>query len=52
LFSDGEVAFDESAVEVRRSLEALERGDMDEAGEAYMMVATRWAQRQALAFSN
>lgn len=52
LFSDGEAAFDESAVEVRRSLEALERGDMDQAGEAYMTVAARWAQRQALTFSN
>lgn len=52
LFSDGEVTFDESAVEVRNSLEALERGDMDEAGEAYMSVAGRWAQRQALTFSN
>lgn len=52
LFTDGEVTFDESAVEVRNSLEALERGDMDEAGEAYMSVAGRWAQRQALTFSN
>ena len=52
LFSDGEVTFDESAVEVRTSLEALERGEMDEAGEAYMSVAARWAQRQALTFSN
>jgi hypothetical protein len=52
LFSDGEVTFDESAVEVRASLEALERGDMDEAGESYMSVASRWAQRQALTFSN
>lgn len=51
-FSDNALAFDESAVDVRESLEALERGDGDASRRAYARVAGRWASRQALAFAN
>jgi len=51
-FDADELAFDESAAEVRKSLEALERGDYEEAGEFYTTVAARWAPAQAVAFSN
>ena len=47
-----DLTFDESATEVRASLEALERGDADAAREAYMQVAGRWAKRQAVMFAN
>ena len=49
---DGDVAFDESAAEVRESLKALERGDAATARDAYMRVAGRWAKRQAVMFAN
>jgi hypothetical protein len=52
LFPESELVLDESATEVRKSLEALERGDYEEAGEFYMSVAARWAPVQALTFSN
>ena len=48
----GELTFDESAAEVRESLEALERGDAGAARDAYMRVAGRWAKRQAVMFAN
>lgn len=48
----GELTFDESATDVRASLEALERGDADAARDAYMQVAGRWAKRQAVMFAN
>lgn len=48
----GELTFDESATEVRASLEALERGDAEGARDAYMQVAGRWAKRQAVMFAN
>jgi hypothetical protein len=52
LFPESELVLDESAAEVRKSLEALERGDFEEAGEFYMAVASRWAPAQAVTFSN
>ncbi len=52
LFSDGSLAFDESAADVQRSLDALERLDYEEAGVAYAEVAGRWAPAQALAYIN
>jgi len=52
LFTAADLALDESCAEVRDSLEALERGDYDEAGEHYMAVAARWAPFQALTYSN
>lgn len=48
----GDLTFDESAAEVRESLEALERGDAAAARDAYMRVAGRWARRQAVMFAN
>ncbi len=52
LFGDAELAFDESAGDVQRSLDALNRLDYEEAGLAYAEVATRWAPAQALAYVN
>jgi hypothetical protein len=52
LFPESDLVLDESATEVRKSLEALERGDYEEAGEFYMAVASRWAPVQAVTFSN
>ena len=52
LFAEADLVLDESAVEVRKSLEALERGDYEESGEFYMAVASRWAPIQAVSFSN
>ena len=52
LFSEGELAMDESALEVESSLQALERGNFEEAGEFYMAVAGRWAPAQALIYAN
>ena len=51
-FPDGDLTFDESALDVRESLEALERGDAAASRTAYTRVAARWASRQALTFSN
>lgn len=52
LFTTADVVLDESASDVRKSLEALERGDYEQAGESYMAVAARWAPAQAVSFSN
>lgn len=52
LFSDGDLALDESCAEVHRSLDALERFDYEEAGRAYADVAGRWAHAQALSYVN
>lgn len=52
MFSDGDLAFDESCAEVNRSLEALERLDYEDAGRAYAEVASRWAPAQALSYVN
>ncbi len=51
-FPDGDLTFDESASDVRESLEALERGDGEASRIAYARVAQRWAGRQALTFAN
>ncbi|MEA2022718.1 MAG: hypothetical protein U9N79_00355 [Actinomycetota bacterium] len=51
-FADADLTFDESAEDVRESLEALERGDGDASRLAYGRVAGRWAGRQALTFAN
>ncbi len=50
--TDGDLTFDESAADVRESLEALERGDGAASRSAYKRVARRWAGRQALTFIN
>ncbi len=51
-FSDGTLAFDESADDIRQSLLALEAGDYETSGEAYQRVAMRWADAQSYTFSN
>jgi hypothetical protein len=52
LFDDTELVLDESAAEVRASLDALEEGDYDAAGEHYSSAASRWAHAHALAYVN
>jgi hypothetical protein len=52
LFSEYELAGDESAADLAASLAAVQRGDPEEAGERYTVVAARWAQTQALSFAN
>ncbi|MGB5657188.1 MAG: hypothetical protein WBN35_11335 [Acidimicrobiia bacterium] len=51
-FPEGDLTFDESASDVRESLEGLERGDGEASRSAYTRVAQRWAGRQALTFAN
>lgn len=51
-FPDAELVFDESADDVRRSLEALRSESWDEAGQAYSDVASRWMSAQALTYVN
>ena len=52
LFPQGELAFDDSAADVRESLLALERGDFSDSRGAYERVARRWADAQAYTMSN
>jgi len=52
LFDDVELALDESAAEVSASLDALEKGDLERAGEHYAEVISRWAHAQSLAYLN
>lgn len=52
LFSDGNLALDETAADIQASLKALENGELDEAGEHYARAASRWADAQALTYLN
>lgn len=52
VFSDADLALDESVEEVRGSLLALERGDSDASQRNYEQVASRWFTPQAFTFSN
>ena len=52
LFDETELVLDESAAEIGASLEALERGDYELAGEHYAAAASRWAPVHALAYAN
>jgi len=52
LFSDGELATDETAEDLAASLRALQRGDYEGAGDHYRRVAARWAHAQALTFAS
>ena len=52
LFSEGELATDETAEEVAASLRALQRGDFEAAAEHYGRVAARWAHAQSLTFAS
>jgi hypothetical protein len=51
-FAEADLTFDESAADVRESLEALERGDGEASRTAYRRVSRRWSSRQALTFAN
>lgn len=51
-FNEADLAFDESADDIRTSLLALESSDYDGSGEAYERVARRWADQQAYTYSN
>ncbi len=52
LFSEADLALDESAADIAASLDALEEGDYEEAGERYGSAASRWAHAQSLAYAN
>lgn len=52
LFPEGQLVVDESCEEVNGSVDALERGDYEEAGNLYALVASRWAAAQALSYVN
>lgn len=52
LFSDGDLVMDDSVEMVAASVDALERLDYEAAGRAYAVVASRWAQAQALMYIN
>jgi len=52
LFTRAELAIDESAADIAASLDALENGDYEEAGEHYGFAASRWAHAQSLAYAN
>jgi hypothetical protein len=52
LFGEGDLVFDESALDIRESLLALEAEDFERSGEAYQRVARRWGPAQAYTFVN
>lgn len=52
LFSDADLALDDSAELVNASLAALKELDYERAGRAYGRVAERWAKAQALTYVN
>lgn len=52
LFSDGDLALDETAADVAASIDALASGDFDEAGDYYSSAALRWSGAQARLYAN
>lgn len=52
MFGEGDLVLDESAADLWASIEALEAGDMEAAGERYAKVASRWAPAISVIFSN
>lgn len=52
LFDPQELVLDDSCEQVNRSIDALEAGDMMQAGECYGRVVTRWAPAFSVTFSN
>lgn len=52
LFSAPELVLDETAFDIWESIAALERGDLEQAGEHYAAAASRWAAAIAVTFSN
>lgn len=51
-FAGTDLAFDRSAEDLWDSLEALNEGDWDRAGEAYGALVSRWAPSMAVSYSN
>lgn len=52
LFPESDLVFDESALDVRNSLLALEAEDVDQSGQHYERVVRRWSALQSYTFSN
>lgn len=52
MFGEGDLVLDESAADLWVSIEALEAGDLEAAGDRYATVASRWAPAIAVTFSN
>jgi hypothetical protein len=52
LFTDSDLVLDESATHINSSLDALDRNDLDGAGEHYALAAGRWAAMQARLYAN
>ena len=52
MFDGASLVLDQSAAEIARSIDALERFDYEDAGLAYAAVAGRWAPAQALVYVN
>lgn len=52
LFDSHDIVFDDSCDQVNESINALEAGDMMQAGECYGRVVTRWAPAFSVTFSN
>jgi hypothetical protein len=52
MFSDGQLAIDDSASEIASSLDALAEGDLEQAGAHYATAASRWAGVQAVLYAN
>jgi hypothetical protein len=52
LFTEADLVLDESAADVAASIDALEQGEYEAAGEFYAAAAGRWAHAQALGYAN
>ena len=52
LFSDTDLALDDSAADVSASLAALREGDLAQAGTHYASAAGRWAHAQSMTYAN
>ncbi|MEE8330435.1 MAG: hypothetical protein V3R84_01555 [Acidimicrobiia bacterium] len=52
LFDETDLVFDESAMHINASIDALEVDDLEQAGEFYALAAGRWAAMQARLFAN
>jgi len=52
LFHPSDLVIDETADDVWMSISALERGDLNRAGEHYAAAASRWAPAMAVTYSN
>jgi hypothetical protein len=52
LFTEVDLAMDESAAEIHSALQALEEGNVRQAGMLYANIAGRWAPMQAITYVN